>query len=276
MTIANEVARLESKHGWDSPVRGTQTDHLFTVTAESVASAYTSEQMEELDGGEGGWWYDTRNYVLRLALRRFPVDGVLWDVGSGSGIVTEYLMREGWRAVGVEPNAHGAQISASRGVPSICGVLDDLALPDNSLAGVGMFDVLEHLDDRRAMLTEVHRVLKPGGRMYLTLPALQSLWTGFDEADGHRLRYSRATIRDEVERVGLTIEYDRYFFLLSLPVLFLVRVVPHRLGRRPLLSKKQMVVKSGGRLGKLATAFELWWSRVGVVGTSVLVVARKP
>ena len=274
--VAEEVARLEGGFGWSSPLTRSTPDGPYSLGATDSSSAYDGEQMEVLDSGEGGWWYVTRNRVLQSVLHDFPTDGVLWDVGSGSGIVTKFILDQVGEAIGIEPNLHGAQLCARRGAPSIHGVLQDLKLPDNSLAGLGMFDVLEHLEDREGMLKEIYRVLKPGGRLYLTLPALQSLWSTYDEIDGHQLRYDRKAAREEVESAGFRIEYNRFFFLISLPVLFLVRVVPYRLGRRPIISKEKMVSGTGGALGKLVTLFELWWSKVGLIGTSLLVVARKP
>jgi SAM-dependent methyltransferase len=232
--------------------------------------------MEELDEGDGGWWYQTRNQVVQSALREHPVDGFLWDVGSGSGLVTRSIIETGGKAIAIEPSTRGAQLSAQRGVPSINGVLQDLSLPPASLAGVGMFDVLEHLTNRKDMLSEVHRLLKPNGKLYLTLPALQSLWSQFDLEAGHHLRYAKRTIKRELREAGFEVVKLKYFFLFSLPIVLVVRALPFRLGRKQLVETGTMLRSEIGFLGKVATVLELLWSKVGLIGTSLLVVARKP
>ncbi|MFM8867457.1 MAG: class I SAM-dependent methyltransferase [Ilumatobacteraceae bacterium] len=276
MTVPQEVDRLTREFGWSSCLLGPHADGTFSLDSSRVSSSYTSDQMEELDEGDGGWWYQTRNQVVQSVLREHPVDGFLWEVGSGSGLVTKSVIESGGRAVAIEPSTRGAQLSAQRGVPSINGVLQDLRLPADSLAGVGMFDVLEHLTHRNEMLSEVHRLLKPNGKLYLTLPALQPLWSQFDVDAGHHLRYSKRMIQRELREAGFEVVKVKYFFLLSLPVVFLVRAVPFRLGRKQLVATGTMLRSEIGVLGKVATALELWWSKVGLIGTSLLVVARKP
>lgn len=276
MIVHQEVDRLTRDFDWNSHLRGPNTDGMYAVSKSAVPSSYSLDQMEELDEGEGGWWYETRNRVVESSLKRYPIDGVLWDIGSGSGLVTRHLHSVGQKALGLEPTLRGAQLAAQRDVPSIQGSLQDLQLPTNSIQAIGMFDVLEHLDDREGMLREVYRVLMSDGRLFLTLPALKLLWSQFDIDNGHYLRYTKKTITQELKRVGFEVQNLRYFFLCSLPVLLLVRALPYRIGRKPLISNRQMLRGEAGLLGKLATSFELVWSRVGLIGTSLMVVARKP
>lgn len=276
MTVPNEVERLTRNFGWNSRLEGTDPNGVFSVASSEVSGSFSADQMEELNEGDGGWWYETRNQVVISILKKFPVEGVLWDIGSGSGLVTKYVLDHGCSAIGVEPSSRGAQLAMQRGVPSICGILQDLTLPSSSIAGVGMFDVLEHLSDRQGMLREVHRVLKPGGHLYLTLPAIQALWSQFDADAGHHLRYSKRIIKQELKSAGLEVAQLRYFFLLSLPVVFFIRALPFRLGRSQIVSTSEMLRRNVGTAGKVATALELLWSKIGIIGTSLSVVARKP
>lgn len=275
MTILKEAKRLSENYGWCSPLHGPDSEGLYTTHSMKTSSVYSAEQMDELNGGDGGWWYETRNQVIKSMLQKYPVRGVLWDVGSGSGIVAKFLNENGVEAIGIEPNLRGSQIAASNGTPSICGVLQDLKVPDNSLAGVGMFDVLEHLEDRAGMLREIHRVLMPGGCMYLTLPALQALWSQFDVDAGHYLRYSKSSIRKIAKECGFEVESSKYFFLAPLPVVLCIRSIPFRFGWNQLVSSGEMLDKDIGVVGKMLTGFELLWSKIGFVGTSLFVVARK-
>jgi len=69
-----------------------------------------------------------------------------------------------------------------------------------------MFDVLEHLTDDRAVLSDVHYLLKPGGRLLPTLPALPSLWSYFDEAAQHCRRYTLKEPQVKLAETGYTLE----------------------------------------------------------------------
>jgi SAM-dependent methyltransferase len=137
-----------------------------------------------------------------------------------------------------------------------------------------MFDVLEHIRDRTALLGEVKRVLKPGGHLVLTLPALRALWSASDVSAGHFLRYSKRSIRRELESAGFTVIRARYFFVLTVVPLFILRALPYRFGRGPAISDEELVAKDIGFIGRIASRVEMLWARVGLVGSSLLVVAR--
>jgi len=78
------------------------------------------------------------------------------------------------------------------------------ALPYRSAQfdGVICVDVLEHLEDDRAGLADIYRVLKPGGRLLATVPAFQSLWSRRDVQLHHKRRYTLAELRERVAAAG--------------------------------------------------------------------------
>jgi SAM-dependent methyltransferase len=270
-----EFARLQREHGWQPNIVAGDCPLLWIAErAEIDQSSFSGDQLGSLETGADGWWYRTRNMVLDDALATCGISSALWDVGSGAGAVAAYLHRNGREVVAVEPGAGGASVSAQRGVASIQGTLDALALPSQSLSAIGMFDVLEHLPNRPAMLHEIRRVLAPGGHLILTLPALRMLWSGSDEAAGHYLRYSKRTIRRELADAGFTVERARYFFVLTVLPLLILRAIPHRLGRGPVVTDEELVAKGVGRIGRIASWCERMWARVGLTGSSLLVVAR--
>lgn len=138
-----------------------------------------------------------------------------------------------------------------------------------------MFDVLEYVERRDAILGEVRRVLKPGGYLLLTLPALRMLWSQFDEVSGHFLRYSRADIREEMDRNGFDIQRCGYFFAITVIPLLIFRVIPYRLRIRQVVTTETVLSASGGVLGKLLTLFERRFSMRTPIGSSLMFIARK-
>jgi SAM-dependent methyltransferase len=175
------------------------------------------------------WYYVTKGRAMRSLLGRFRSNDVL-DVGAGSGVFARQLIdaRVCRRATCVDPGYegdrvetyHGAELSFVRAAP--CGK-QDLVL---------MMDVLEHVDDDVALLRQYARGLAPGGRVLISVPAFQFLWSGHDVFLGHRRRYTRAALERTVTDAGLVVERSRYFFGLLFPAIAAMRIVQGWRARR--------------------------------------------
>ena len=272
-----EVGRIVDNHHWKAPLR-MASPYLFVSekSCETNSSAYSDELMKMLDVGvTSSWWYETRNQVIWHVMRRYPISGALWDIGSGLGEVSSYLTSVGVECVAVEPNRLGVQVSSEKGVFSIQGDLHALELPASSIEAVSLFDVLEHLDNRDDVLSEIYRVLGSEGMLFLTVPATKWLWSAADVLAGHHLRYTRKKIRQQLENVGFEVLSIRcFFFSLVLPVLIL-RAVPFRLGLRSLIDDTKLVQKKSGWVSRLITQVEVVLCGKIPIGTSLMIVATK-
>jgi len=237
---------------------------------------YSDAQWVELDDKlDGSWWTVVRNRIIGDALRDSGVRGLVWDLGGGTGVVTAYLSACGFATINVEPSHFGAVRSAQRGVATVCASLNELRLPNDSVAAISMFDVLEHLPDRRDLLREIHRVMAPGGHLILTVPALKLLWSQHDVDLGHLLRYSRRSLRKELRESGFDVALSGYFFLLTVVPLLVIRAVPFRLGFRRSVSSDTTLAAQGGVLGKFVGWLERRLALRTPIGSSLLFVARK-
>jgi SAM-dependent methyltransferase len=78
-----------------------------------------------------------------------------------------------------------------------------------------LVNVLEHVEDDRAMLDLLRGLLKPGGSLLLFVPALPWLFGTLDAIHGHHRRYTRASLQSVVERAGFTLRVLRYFDVLG-------------------------------------------------------------
>jgi SAM-dependent methyltransferase len=98
----------------------------------------------------------------------------LLDVGAGSGALVEEALRLGWDAEGVEPSASLAAAGRARGL-----VLHEGTLPLPGLRPpyeeVTLVDVVEHVTDPRALVAEIRPLLRPGGRLLVVTPDVESL-----------------------------------------------------------------------------------------------------
>lgn len=100
--------------------------------------------------------------------------GKLLDIGCGAGSDLRAFNKIGWEAVGVEINQSACEHAWAAGLEVICGTIFDAGFPDNSFDIVRLRHVLEHLDNPRQVLTEVKRILKPGGQVIITTPHIHS------------------------------------------------------------------------------------------------------
>jgi SAM-dependent methyltransferase len=110
----------------------------------------------------------TCRFVPAVVERLDGPTGPALDLGCGDGSLAASLRRAAWRVVAVDVSpALAAVARTGTGVPAVVG--DALRLPfaDHALAAVGTLFVLPHLDDLDVGLREVHRVLRPGGRLVM-------------------------------------------------------------------------------------------------------------
>lgn len=178
------------------------------------------------------FWFGHRNDCILAAIRRFLPGGPILDVGGGNGFVTRRLLDEGFDAVLLEPGEVGAENArVHRKIPVIIrSTFEDAALSPGSQDAIGLFDVVEHVEDHEQFVARACSLLRPGGRLYVTVPAHGWLWSPSDANAGHFRRYDRAALVRLLHGNGFEVEYFTYFFrFLLLPVL-LLRVLPFRLG----------------------------------------------
>jgi SAM-dependent methyltransferase len=88
---------------------------------------------------------------------------------------------------------------------------------------VGAFDVIEHIDEDRAVLAELRAAAAPGGGVLLTVPQHPALWSEFDARAGHVRRYRARELRQKVVEAGLEIVRMTSFVALLLPFMYLSR-----------------------------------------------------
>jgi SAM-dependent methyltransferase len=96
--------------------------------------------------------------------------------------------------------------------PFVQASAEALPFGDNSFDGVGLFDVLEHLKEPDICLTEVSRVVRPGGLVLITVPAYRWLWSPHDELVGHERRYTVDGLRSDLVDAGLAVEWVSAFY----------------------------------------------------------------
>jgi len=163
------------------------------------------------------WWYAGRRALVRRLVRGVPV-GRAVDVGPGPGGNAAVLRDLGWQVTGVELTETGAQLCSTRGLEVVRGDAVRLPMATASVDLVMSTDVWEHVEDHERVAHESFRVLRPGGRLLVAVPASMVLWSGHDVALGHVRRYEKAELVDLVERQGFVVDDVRSWNVLLRPV----------------------------------------------------------
>jgi SAM-dependent methyltransferase len=161
-------------------------------------SSYNLETMEQAER--------YNRFLLGLVLPQARGKRAL-DFGAGSGTFARRLAAEGVDVTCVEPDT---QLRAQLHRDGLRNYGQIEALAAESFDLVYSFNVLEHIEDDLAALAELRRVLKPGGRLVLYVPAFMVLYSAMDRRVGHRRRYRKAALAQLTVRAGFTVDEVRY------------------------------------------------------------------
>lgn len=173
---------------------------------------------------ETHWWWVGRRQLLKQLLEKIHPKKVL-DIGCGTGETLTFIrfLYPKAELYGIDTSDVAIKFAKKRGHHNIVKASAlKLPYPANTFDAVLFLDVLEHIKSDEAALTESKRVLKPGGLVIITAPALQFIWSKHDTMQDHVRRYTRSRIRYLSKSVGLNIKFLSYFnFFLSPPIIII-------------------------------------------------------
>jgi SAM-dependent methyltransferase len=161
---------------------------------------------------ERHWWYVGMRAIMSalLAPDSLPREPLVLDAGCGTGYNMGWLRQKyGARVTGIDFSSHALDFCRRRGEHCLARAdASYIPMPDNVFDLVVSFDVITHLNDEQARslaLREFLRILKPGGRAVLRVPACKFLRSGHDEAVMARHRYRKKELGDAVAGAGFRV-----------------------------------------------------------------------
>jgi len=176
------------------------------------------DQMAELD--QRHWWYRARREVLAALIRRtgLPAHAQVLEIGCGTGHNLAMLGEFG-EVDALELDAAARKIAAKRlGRPVMKSPLPELkGVPLAHYDLIGAFDVIEHIGDDVSALASIATRLKPGGKLVITVPAHQWMWSAHDVVNHHQRRYSKRALKALVDGSPLKLERIGYLNSLLFP-----------------------------------------------------------
>ena len=209
------------------------------------------------------------------------------DIGSGAGNMAHHLAHYG-QVIGLDYLSRPLAVAQARALDVCQGAGDALPFGDNTFDLVALLDTVEHIPDEFGVFAECRRVLKPGGKLIVTVPAFMWLWSYNDEINAHQRRYTAPELRQKLEISGLRVtrlSYNNFFLFPLIAGLRLLRpekpelASPHltededvyQVEMEPIPEPANSILHGVGWLeAELLQRVEL------PVGTSVICIAEKP
>ena len=228
------------------------------------------------------FWMEWRVLAFLAQLRslRIDLDAPLrvLDVGAGSGALRAQLEAATRWTIDISDTnpAVKAHCIPGRGDAWIYDVAQRSAERIGHYDAVLLFDVIEHADAPVTLLRDAAAHLKPGGRLFVNVPALPAFHSGYDHAAGHRRRYTRRSLRREFEAASLRVLEVRYWGFTMLPMLvarwLVQRGKPRDAaeGERWIRSGFEPPVRSVDRVLRFLARTETRWLSPAPCGTSLL------
>jgi SAM-dependent methyltransferase len=250
---------------------------LFAPSLSRHNDGFKVEHFGELANIEANhFWFRNRNRLLTWTLRTyFPGARNFLEIGCGTGFVLSGIRKAfpNLEIAGSELFLDGLKFARNRlpGVPLY--QMNATRIPfEAEFDVVGAFDVLEHIDEDEAVLSQMYQALRPGGGLMLTVPQHPALWSSADVDACHKRRYTRRELIQKVEAAGLETVRVTSFVSLLLPLMWASR------RRRTASTEFQMKPMLNGFL-EAALRVESWFIRRGLNlpgGGSLLLIGRKP
>ncbi|HKT20748.1 MAG TPA: class I SAM-dependent methyltransferase [Stellaceae bacterium] len=232
---------------------------------------------------ENHFWLRWRFAFFLREIRRLSLDPALpmtgLDVGCGHGAVGRQLAAQtAWQADGCDLNQAALALhSASARRVFYYDINDRYPSLREKYDFLVMFDVIEHIEKTRPFLEAAIYHLKPGGHVFVNVPACQRLYSRYDVAAGHYRRYDKPLLREQFEEAGLEVRSMHYWGAFLLPALAARKLIVD--GK----NASDDIIRTGfhppnrfaSTLLSVALACENLLPPLPV-GSSLLAVARKP
>ena len=260
-----------------------------------MASSFDETYFEKLYQIEDRhFWFRARQAIVSALTKQiiasYPQGYRVMEIGCGTGNLVKTLESTCRNGVvfGLDLFWEGLAFAQQRTSASLIQARAECMPFSNSQFDlIGMFDVLEHLENDEVILSSIQQMLKPGGKLLLTVPAHGDLWSSFDLIAYHQRRYEPSDLTVKLINSGFSIEYMSECMQVLYPLAKLRRKAPILLGPLSEAEDKKTRKRFSQELAILPVlneiAFQLLKMELKQIkvhkpiarGTSIIAIARK-
>jgi len=162
---------------------------------------------------EINWWFRARRDMIARLVHDLSKNARILDVGCAGGSLLKSLGELGFaNSYGIDLSENAVKACHACGLGNVFHRSgEQTGFPDSHFDLVIASDVLEHIVDGEAVLQEWNRILRPGGRIIVFVPAFGFLWSGHDETVHHQRRYSKMALWQAARESGLEVSRLSYW-----------------------------------------------------------------
>ena len=173
------------------------------------------------------WFYAGKREIVRYWIQRvhpLSPEHLLADCGAGTGRFAAEMTGH-CRVLAIDDHEESLELAQGHlGAERVKrGTCCHLPLADASVDVLTALDVIEHVEKDRDALKEFSRVVRPGGIVVITVPALMMLWSDWDVALHHFRRYNRRSLLEVIPRDAFEVVHINYVNVVAFPLVWLVR-----------------------------------------------------
>ncbi|PZU96169.1 MAG: class I SAM-dependent methyltransferase [Pseudanabaena sp.] len=174
------------------------------------------------------WWFLARRKILTGLISHYLPQGQVLDVGCGTGFILEELQKSSnnynaWGLDNAEPAIAFCQQKKLTRITQ--GILGHDGLTKHSFDMVMFLDVIEHLDEDEQAVELAKDYLSLVGKLLITVPAYQFLWSAHDQIHGHKRRYTKKKLIELLHKTGYEVSYISYFNTFLFPLIAIARLL---------------------------------------------------
>jgi SAM-dependent methyltransferase len=192
--------------------------HLDPIPSTTELAGFYSENYYAYEPiGSRIWLKEFAKQIFKTKIKThdpsFALPGDFLDIGCGSGDYLHVMQAKGWKVRGVEPSVFGAEEGRRAGFDIFNGTLDQANFCSDTFEYVRSNHSFEHVPNPSEVLSEIYRILKPGGNLYIGIPNIDSIpyrifgkYWWYLGAPVHTYNYTVPTISALLQRAGFSIQ----------------------------------------------------------------------